>query len=114
MATATKDSKTTTKPETPAAEKRVFSFDAIFSLPIPEVKQAPRANALPFKAVWTRDLQAALQGKNPAYWVPNAYWVEERGTPKEKATAAYAKGKLRDQFNQWKKEDITRAPLQLV
>lgn len=108
---------TTKKAGEPAptpAPKRSFLFDASFSVPVPEIKATPRSNELPFKRLFTEVQDQALTGKDPHFFIPHAYWVEERAVEKAKATDGYASGKLRDQFNKWKKESIARDPLHLV
>jgi hypothetical protein len=112
MAKAAATAPTTAAPK-PAA--RVFTFDAQFSVPIPEIatKAPPRANALPFKGLFTQHEQAAMEGKQPHIFVPHEYWKTRTDKP-ENVDDAYAKGKLRGQFNDWVKENVLRQSLKLI
>lgn len=89
------------------ASEPSFTFDtADFSVPIPETLPATqRSNALPFRRWFTTYADKALDGKQPHMFVPTRYWVEARNVAADKATEAYAKGKVRDQFATWRKSD---------
>jgi hypothetical protein len=106
--------------KTDAAEgPRTFSFEPTFSLPIPEVVPQ-RASELPFKDYFSKVEKDAKEGKEPHLFLPHAFWTAPkeqggRGVPKMNPSAdAYAKSKVRDQFNAWKKQDSARAKLTLV
>lgn len=89
---------------TPAFDLAAFALTPDFSVKMPEHMPAPtRATELPFKASFTANLAAALEGKQPHFFVPDAYWLAR--TPDAKVDASYGRGKIRDQFNKWVKED---------
>ena len=89
---------------------RVFEFTTVFSMPIPKEALAPKKpradneNALPFKEWFTANMQAADEGKQPAVFVPSAYWTEERKNDPAKTSPEIRMGKLRDQFKAWQAE----------
>jgi len=103
-----------------SSEARTFSFEPTYSIPVPEVVPQ-RVSELPFKEYFTKVEKAAKEGKDPHLFLPHTFWT----LPKEqggrsvvgktgKDLDAYAKGKVRDQFNAWKKQDTGRDKLTLV
>lgn len=83
-----------------------FSLTPDFSVKMPEHMPAPtRATELPFKASFTANLAAALEGKQPHFFVPDALWKAR--TPDAKVDPAYGRGKIKDAFNKWVKDDPT-------
>lgn len=105
-AAAASAAKTPEAPATGTPAKRTFSFATSFTIPVPETlpKRAPAQTDLPFKGWFSDNLAAALEGKNPHVFVPDAYWTEEREAKPEdvKAGGSYARSKIMDQFRKWK------------
>lgn len=93
--------------------KRTFDFTASTSIPVP-TDIPSRSTELPFKQLFTDNLGAALEGKQPHIFIPDAYWTEERGIEAAKVTPAYGKDKVRGQFTEWKKKDAAREVLALI
>ena len=91
-----------TEQQTPT--KRSFSFETTFTVPVPQdlPKRAPSAQDLPFKDWFTANLKAALEGKTPHIFIPDAYWVEEREADKKLVNASYGRSKVMDQWRKWK------------
>lgn len=81
------------------------SFDVGVEIPAIAHK-ANRPNSLPFPALYSAMLPAALEGKQPHRFVPRSYWTDVRGaSPATVAKVGYEKTKLRDSFNRWQAED---------
>lgn len=90
---------------TPKAAERTFDFSATFSVPVPEkLPRAQRDTGLPFREEFSKNLAAALEGKQPHWFVPDAFW-HSRGADPKKVDKSYGRTKIRDQFNQWVKAD---------
>lgn len=117
---ADRATKTTANKE---AEQVTFDFTSApfeVSVEIPEKLPVQRATGLPFKEMYALMEPLALEGKQPHRFVPTAFWVarakeQTNGNAEKAQTAAYGKGKLREQFNQWVKEDeAKRGKLNLI
>ena len=86
--------------ETP---KRSFAFTATFT-PVPkEIPKTQRATDLPFKGLFAEHKDDALEGKQPHFFIPDAYWTEERGAEKAKVNKSYGRAKIMDQWREWAK-----------
>lgn len=97
------------------------SFDT--SIPVPEVLPvASSVDRLPFYAMFSSMEPDAHAGKQPHKFIPTTYWTEEREVAVAKATGAYQRAKLREQFKRFKagkaetpeKELEKRALLELI
>jgi hypothetical protein len=98
------NAKATPKDTTPSFDLASFALTPDFSVKMPEHIPAPtRATELPFKASFSANLAAAVEGKQPHFFVPDAFWKAR--TPDAKVDASYGRGKVRDAFNKWVKED---------
>lgn len=79
-------------------------FDANVAIP----EDTGSQDKLPFKAMFTTMLTALdeAKAKDLHRFIPCAYFVKERDVEEKKATPAYVRAKVRDQFNGWlKKQD---------
>lgn len=108
----------TTAPETPAPNEApatvpVFEYDGFsfggsaFEESIPEAatKAQPRANALPFPAMFSAVEEIVkTTGRKAPWFIPARFW-KERAKATTEITGSYQKDKLRGQFNKWKDEE---------
>lgn len=97
----------------PLAHVGQFAFVVDKGVTIPDIRPVERPQALPFKDIFDG------MGHNDHMFIPRSYWTAPRedggrGVPAEKATEPYAKTKVRDQFNGWKKLDEAREKCRLV
>lgn len=95
---------TPNKPVTPKPAERTFDFTASFTVPVPvDLPKSERSTAMPFKEKFSENMAAALEGKQPYFFVPDAYWLSRNADAK--VDKSYGRTKIRDQFNQWVKSD---------
>lgn len=110
--------------KTPAAPaKRAFSFTStpefLDAIPEEALKQATpeRANALPFKEMFSAAEEGILAGKVFVIDIPEAFWTDERGiadlATKKEGAGTYQRNKLRDQFKAWQKDDEAKRGLMI-
>lgn len=90
----------------PAETKPKWEFTEDFDLGVAP-PEAPaiitRSTGLPFAAkFFTPARDAALEGKKPHKFIPKVFFTDRAEKP-EKVDGAYMKGKVRDQYNKWKK-----------
>lgn len=89
---------------TPAFDLASFTLTPDFSVSVPAVLPGPeRATSLPFAASFTAVEAEALMGKQPHFYVPDAFFLARNKDAK--ITPSYGKDKIRDQFNKWVKQD---------
>lgn len=94
---------------------RTFSFTPTVGIAIPDNLHATRESQLPFRAAFSAGEADAIAKKQPHIFVPLSYFVEERNVAADKATPAYVRAKVRDQFKSWQEEpSATPARLTIV
>lgn len=100
---APKQEEGTKAPEGNPGAKRTFSFETSFTIPVPAdlPKRTPAQTDLPFKGWFSDNLAAALEGKQPHLFVPDAYWILEREAAPKDVNASYGRSKVMDQFRKW-------------
>lgn len=89
------------EPEAPAPVDP-FAFTTMVFEELPELETKGNAKSAPWRGKFDELAPQVIQdGKARGFYVPLAYFVRERGVDAEKATHAYAKGKLGDAWKKW-------------
>lgn len=104
------------KPESiPEIVAGAFKFTISTDVAVPaNIPRASAANALPFKGMFANMATLVRDDVSPSSFIPEDYWLKERGADPEKLTGSQQKTKLRDQFNQWTKTDPKYAALAIT
>lgn len=92
------------EPEAIPTAKASYTFDTMVFEELPDLETRGNAKSAPWADRFTAICPEVFKdGKARGFYVPLSYFVDERGVSAEKATHAYAKGKLGDAWAKFAK-----------